>query len=119
MDAKYMFQRLILYVLSLPEAAKALGFRYQTVEAKSVEGEQVSGYTFQRIKLNQVCKHFKGGLYKTLQIAKDSTSLTDVVVYQNTHSKEIWVRSLKEFLEVLDTTKYPDATQAHRFEMIE
>lgn len=104
---------------SIPKAAKALGLRYESVRAKSVESEQVSGYTFQRIKLNQVYKHFKGGLYKTLHIAKDSTSLTDVVVYQNIDSKEIWVRSLKEFLEVLDTAKYPDATQVHRFEIVE
>jgi len=45
-------------------------------------------------------KHYKGKEYKVIGIAKHSETLEDLVVYQALYGEgQIWVRSLKMFLE--------------------
>jgi len=45
-------------------------------------------------------KHFKGGEYKVIGIAKDSEKLEDFVVYKALYGeKKLWIRPLKMFLE--------------------
>ena len=64
-------------------------------------------------------RDFKGNIYQVKMLAKDSSSGTEVVVYQGMYPPyQCWVRSLEEFLEKLDTVQYPDALQEHRFEKI-
>jgi hypothetical protein len=63
-------------------------------------------------------RHFKGMIVEILEIAKDSETLEDMVVYRHTDTDEIWVRPLSMFLSKVDTEKYPDVKQEYRFEKI-
>ena len=63
-------------------------------------------------------RHFKGAIVEILEIAKDSETLEDKVVYKHTDTNEIWVRPLSMFLSKVDTKKYPDVKQEYRFEKI-
>ena len=48
-------------------------------------------------------KHFKGGDYVVLNVAKDSETLEEMVVYMQIYDKPtVWVRPLKMFLEDVD-----------------
>ena len=71
------------------------------------------------VKVDSVYRHFKGITVQVIALAKDSTTLDDVVVYQHTDTNEYWVRSLDEFLSKVDKEKYPDIDQEYRFEEIE
>lgn len=72
------------------------------------------------IVINGIYKHFKGNIYKVLYIAKDSETLEELVVYQDTSNpSKIWVRKLDMFLSNVDKNKYPNVTQEYRFELIE
>lgn len=55
-------------------------------------------------------KHFKGGEYEVIGIAKHSENLEDFVVYKALYGKhDLWIRPLKMFLEktTLDGKKVP------------
>jgi hypothetical protein len=47
-------------------------------------------------------KHFKGGLYRVLYIAKDSDTLEDVVVYTNEIKGFVWTRKLSDWMSLKD-----------------
>ena len=52
---------------------------------------------------NGVYKHFKGGKYRVLGVAKHSETSEDLVVYQRVDDKrELWVRPLEMFLEEVE-----------------
>ena len=63
-------------------------------------------------------KKFQDYLYQIVGKALDTETEKQVVVYRkaNDHSK-MFVRPLDNFLEDVDTTKYPNAKQQSRFEM--
>ena len=63
-------------------------------------------------------RHFKGAIVEILEIAKDSETLEDMVVYKHSDTNEVWVRPLSMFLSKVDTRKYPDVKQEYRFEKI-
>ena len=69
-------------------------------------------------KIKKGCKyrHFKGDIITVLELAKDSETLEDLVVY--IHNGQVWVRSLDMFLSKVDKEKYPNVTQTYRFEEI-
>lgn len=71
------------------------------------------------IVINGIYKHFKGHIYKVLYVAKDSETLDDVVVYQDTTDlNKIWVRKKDMFLSKVDRNKYPNVEQEYRFQLI-
>jgi thiamine pyrophosphokinase len=51
------------------------------------------------MQLGSIYQHYKGGLYEILQLATCEKTAVQMVVYQNTETKEIWVRPLEEFLQ--------------------
>ncbi|MBQ3162723.1 MAG: DUF1653 domain-containing protein [Oscillospiraceae bacterium] len=56
-----------------------------------------------KIVLGGHYKHFKGGDYVVLNVAKDSETLEEMVVYMQIYDKPtVWVRPLKLFLEDVD-----------------
>ena len=69
-----------------------------------------------KILKGQKYRHFKGDIITVLELAKDSETLEDLVVYE--HNNEVWVRSLNMFLSKVDKEKYPNAKQNYRFEEI-
>ena len=64
-------------------------------------------------------RHFKGAIVEVLELAKDSETLEEMVVYKHEGTNEIWVRPLSMFLSKVDKEKYPDVKQEYRFEKIE
>lgn len=73
-----------------------------------------------KIKIHGIYKHFKGNYYIVEEVAKDSETLEDMVVYRKLYEDTTcWVRPLKMFLSEVDQTKYPDIKQKYRFELQE
>ncbi len=62
-------------------------------------------------------KHFKGGIYRVLCVAKDSEDLSLKVVYSDLNN--VWVRELSDFLSLVDKEKYPDSNFKYRFEELD
>lgn len=54
-------------------------------------------------------QHFKGTIYRVITIARDTTTLENVVIYFNTSNPElVWARKETEFLspKIVDGVKY-------------
>ena len=72
------------------------------------------------IQLKRVYRHFKGGLYRVEGVAKHSETLEEYVVYRKlSDDGSLWIRPKDMFLEPVDRSKYPDADQEYRFELLE
>ena len=72
------------------------------------------------VKVNGVYRHFKGNLYLVIDIAFDSETKEEMVIYRALYGeKALWVRPLKMFLSEVDKEKYPEVTQQYRFELVE
>ena len=67
-----------------------------------------------KIKLGNY-RHFKGGLYEVIDIAKHSETLEDMVVYKHLEDSSIWVRPLKMFNEIIER----DGKKVPRFEFVD
>ena len=63
-------------------------------------GTPSAGDSGRKIVIGGHYKHFKGGDYVVLNVAKDSETLEDMVVYMQIYDKpRVWVRPLKMFME--------------------
>lgn len=71
------------------------------------------------MKKGEKYRHFKGMVVEILELAKDSETLEEMVVYRHTDTDEVWVRPLSMFLSKVDREKYPDVKQEYRFEKVE
>lgn len=67
------------------------------------------------VKINGIYKHFKGNLYRVENIALDSETLEEVVVYRALYGEQkLWVRKKTNFLERVNKNG-----QEYRFELQE
>ena len=72
-----------------------------------------------------IYKHFKGKLYKVINIGYDSETNNDqfpkkLVIYEALYDDhKIWVRPYDMFISKVDKDKYPDVLQEYRFELID
>lgn len=72
----------------------------------------------QELKIHGIYKHFKGNYYLVEDIALDSETKEECVVYRSLYGDGgLWIRSKKMFLSEVDHEKYPDVTQKYRFEL--
>lgn len=64
-------------------------------------------------------RHFKGNIYQIRELAKDSETEEDMVIYQGMYPPfQVWVRPLSMFLDRVDQDKYPECRQQYRFESV-
>lgn len=67
----------------------------------------------------EVYRHFKGNLYQIITLAEDTEAGNQLVIYQGLYPPfKVYARPLSMFMEKLDGTKYPDAAQECRFELV-
>lgn len=77
------------------------------------------------IKIGKTYRHFKGNMYKVLDIVYDSEESNDneykkVVIYQALYGDRLkWARPYEMFNSEVDHKKYPDVKQKYRFEEID
>lgn len=72
------------------------------------------------VKINGIYKHFKNKYYIVVDVAYDSETLEEVVVYRRLYGDgSLWVRNKKMFLSEVDSEKYPEVKQKYRFELVE
>lgn len=72
----------------------------------------------QEIKIKGIYKHFKGDYYIVEDIAKDCETLEDLVIYRGLYgTSPLWIRKKADFLEKVDSKKYPNIEQAYKFEL--
>ena len=77
------------------------------------------------IKIGKTYRHFKGKMYKVLDIVYDSEESNDkeykkVVIYQALYGDMLkWARPYEMFNSEVDHQKYPDVKQKYRFEEVD
>lgn len=72
------------------------------------------------VQINRVYRHFKGDHYLVVDLARHSETGEKYVVYRKLYGDGgLWVRPLAMFLEPVDKTKYPDAKQEYRFQLLD
>ena len=69
-----------------------------------------------KIEVNKIYKHFKGGIYKVIAIAKHTETEEELVVYVNLDNDKTWARPYDMFNSKVDHLKFPDVKQIYRFE---
>ena len=73
-----------------------------------------------KIEIGKTYRHFKGNIYKVIDIVNDSESDGKIVIYEaqnGEHTK--WARPYDMFISKVDKEKYPKVKQIYRFEKID
>lgn len=72
----------------------------------------------QELQIHRVYRHFKGDYYLVEDVARNSETDEEMVVYRKLYGDgSLWVRPKDMFLAELDHERYPEACQRHRFEL--
>ena len=72
------------------------------------------------LRIHGIYRHFKGNYYLVEDVAKDSETGQEMVIYRQLYGDgSLWVRSKEMFLSKVDKEKYPEVTQANRFEPVD
>jgi hypothetical protein len=82
---------------------------------KSVDEIEAGWDDFNRPKHGQIFQHYKGGMYEIVATGFLEDSEAPCVVYRSLEKKIVWVRTAKNFLEVIEHNgeSVPRFTQIH------
>ena len=73
-----------------------------------------------KLVIHGIYKHFKGDHYLVEDIALDSETHKEMVVYRKLYDDcSLWVRPIEMFLSDVDHIKYPKVKQKYRFELVD
>ena len=99
----------------------------QALEARAAEAEQpvspepapeAEPAAENPLVIHGIYRHFKGDSYLVEDVAHDSETGEEVVVYRKLYGDgSLWVRPKVMFLSPVDREKYPEVTQRWRFEL--
>lgn len=71
-----------------------------------------------RLMMGRVVTHFKGKKYLVMDVAINSETDEEYVVYKALYGKhDTYIRPIKMFLSRVDEVKYPNVEQVFRFEL--
>lgn len=72
------------------------------------------------LKIKGIYRHFKGNYYLVEDIATDSETKEQYVIYRKLYDdNSLWIRPLDMFLSEVNHKKYPNVKQKYRFELQE
>ncbi len=72
-----------------------------------------------KLVIGGIYRHFKGNEYLVEDIALNSETEEEMVVYRALYGEnKLYVRNKDMFLSIVDKNKYPDVKQEYRFEYI-
>ena len=57
----------------------------------------------QEIQIGKLYKHYKGNIYKIINIGQHSETLEKMIIYQSEETGEVWIRPYKMWNEIVDT----------------
>ena len=70
--------------------------------------------------IHGIYRHFKGDYYLVEDIALDSETNKEMVVYRKLYDDcSLWVRPVEIFLSEVNHKKYPNVEQKYRFELVD
>ena len=70
--------------------------------------------------IHGVYRHFKGGFYLVEDIARDSETEAELVIYRKLYGDgSLWARPKEMFLSPVERERYSDVAQDLRFELVE
>ena len=73
-----------------------------------------------KLVIHGIYKHFKGDHYLVEDIALDSETHKEMVVYRRLYDDcSLWVGPIEMFLSEVDHIKYPKVKQKYRFELVD
>lgn len=73
-----------------------------------------------KLVIHGIYKHFNGDHYLVEDIALDSETHKEMVVYRKLYADcSLWVRPIEMFLSEVDHIKYPKVKQKYGFELVD
>lgn len=72
------------------------------------------------IKVGDIVRHFKGGMYVIIAIGINTETNEEMVVYRDkSDGSRVFIREYGMFISGVDRDKYPDEKAEYRFEVVE
>lgn len=88
--------------------------------AVAYEEELMDNVRKSQLKRHQLYRHFKGDSYIVEDIALDTITDCEVVVYRALYGeKRLFTRPIDDFLSKVNKEKYPDTSQTYKFEVMD